>query len=73
MSILDHVTHPTVPFRETLAHAAVRTIDWFEKNSGLGKAAAVAARLNAMTDAELAELGMTRDEICYHAFRRYMY
>jgi acetyl-CoA carboxylase carboxyltransferase component len=32
-----------------------------------------AERLGAMTDTRLAELGLTRDQVVTHAFRRYLY
>lgn len=72
MSILDHMTHHA-SLRETLANTATKVIDWFDKNSGRGKAAALAAHLSAMSDDELSELGLTRDEIFHHAFQRFMY
>jgi uncharacterized protein YjiS (DUF1127 family) len=63
----------TPSLRETFATALTRLIDRIWENSEMRRAAAAADRLGKCSDAQLAELGIQRDQIYYHAFSRYFY
>jgi uncharacterized protein YjiS (DUF1127 family) len=71
MSVADHIAlRPS--FSETISGVLSTVMRWYEKHSDLGRCAAIASRLNAMSDQELASIGVERSQIVTLAFRRYM-
>jgi uncharacterized protein YjiS (DUF1127 family) len=63
----------TPSFRDTLSHAFERMMNWVEAHSEMSRSAELARKLEAMSDADLAKLGIARDRIYAHAFARYFY
>ncbi len=66
------VAAPARSVREALVAAAARLGHALADNSEAMRCKREADRLFAMSDAELAGLGLTRDRVITHAFRRYM-
>ena len=56
-----------------LADALVACYVRLASRSPAGRCAAEAERLFALTDQELAQLGLTRDRVIQHAFRQYLH
>jgi uncharacterized protein YjiS (DUF1127 family) len=62
---------PSLPRR-----AGARILSWLEavmNASQPNRCRLEALRLEALSDAQLAEIGLSRDKIMSHAFRRYLY
>lgn len=69
-------TRTASPIRALLAGAGTalsRLFDTLAGASAAARCAREAERLFALSDAELARRGLTRDQIIHHAFRRYLY
>jgi hypothetical protein len=56
----------------TLRRIGGRVFDALTSASGAMRCAREAERLQMLSDAELAKLGLTRDRIVHHAFRHYL-
>lgn len=66
------IAAPARSVLESLGAAVARLAHALAENSTAMHCKREADRLSAMSDAELAGLGLTRDRIIAHAFRRYM-
>lgn len=60
-------------FSARLGRFFTRMIELGERMSSANRCRLEAERLSALSDAELAQIGLKRDEIMHHAFRRYLY
>ena len=58
---------------EALGEALRTALTFIGRNSPGARCAQEADRLFALTDAELAEMNLTRDRVVQHAFRRYLH
>ncbi len=51
-----------------LGHTFAGVIEWFEMNSAKGRAARDANRLLALSDRDLRDIGLTREQVVQRAF-----
>ena len=68
----ETLTHSR-PLFAGIGDAFVRAYVGLCKRSPAARCAQEAERLFALSDAELAKLGLTRDRVIHHAFRQYLH